>query len=168
MIVSDLIRWDREKHMFHPSIQAGVDYIRRTNFDTVEDGTYAIEGEHLFAIVQTVGTEAKPLRTPESHETHIDIQCLLRGEERIGVVRADGKQRITQQLLDEKDLLLYDAGLDDADLLLTPGMFAVFFPADVHRPCCSVTGDRKIRKVVVKIHKQLWMQDFYFSEARER
>ncbi|CAG7656459.1 YhcH/YjgK/YiaL family protein [Paenibacillus allorhizosphaerae] len=159
MIVSDLTHWDQEKHMFHPSIQAGIEYIRQTDFEAVKDGTYAIRGDSMFAIVQTIETQAKSFRTPESHEMFVDIQCLLHGEERIGTVRANGKQRVSQRLLGEKDLLLYEVGIDDSELLLTPGMFAVFLPADVHRPCCSVTNDQTIRKVVIKIHKNLWLQD---------
>jgi hypothetical protein len=32
-----------------------------------------------------------------------------------------------------------------------PGMFAVFFPQDVHRPNCSLNGKTKNRKVCMKV-----------------
>jgi len=41
---------------------------------------------------------------------------------------------------------------------LLPGTFAVFFPHDLHRPCCQTHGESLIRKAVIKIHLSLFTE----------
>lgn len=42
-----------------------------------------------------------------------------------------------------------------SDLIMEPGLFAVFFPTDLHRPCGHVHRESRIRKIVIKIHRSL-------------
>jgi YhcH/YjgK/YiaL family protein len=56
-----------------------------------------------------------------------------------------------ENLLDQKDALFFKTMKDEIDLILTPGMYAVFFPTDVHRPGCIHRTAALVRKVVVKI-----------------
>jgi YhcH/YjgK/YiaL family protein len=41
---------------------------------------------------------------------------------------------------------------------MNPGDFAIFFPSDVHRPACEVSGPETIRKVVVKVRFALFAE----------
>jgi biofilm protein TabA len=56
-----------------------------------------------------------------------------------------------ENLLDQKDALFFKTIKDEIDLILTPGMYAVFFPTDVHRPGCVYKTTASVRKVVVKV-----------------
>jgi len=42
-----------------------------------------------------------------------------------------------------------------SDLIMEPGLFTVFFPTDLHRPCGHVHRESRIRKIVIKIHRSL-------------
>ncbi|MCM3039180.1 YhcH/YjgK/YiaL family protein [Paenibacillus motobuensis] len=42
-----------------------------------------------------------------------------------------------------------------SDLIMESGLYAVFFPTDLHRPCGHVHRESRIRKIVIKIHRSL-------------
>jgi YhcH/YjgK/YiaL family protein len=156
MMLGDIAHWQEEKKLYPQAVQRGIEYIRSTDFTSLPDGKYEIEGDSMFALLQSPTTRAAELQRPESHRVHTDIQFLLEGRERIGVARASERLRIADDQLAERDYALYDEVEGESDLLLEPGMFAVFFPTDIHRPCCSADGtEAKVRKVVVKINKSL-------------
>lgn len=140
---------------YAPVIRKALDYLRSADLSEMGPGTYPIEGESMFVMIQEPVTEAKESRKPESHRRYIDIQYLLEGEERILVTRRSGKEAVTEDLLDAKDVMFYGDLSHDVDIVLQPGMYAVFFPSDIHRPCCSVRTDMPIRKAVVKISVDL-------------
>jgi biofilm protein TabA len=155
MIVTDMKQWDKEKHLYPEAIQQGVEFIRNNDVLSMEPGKYPIQGDDLFALIQEMTTAPKAERRPESHRNYTDIQYLASGSEIIGVARAGEGNIVEEDLLDEKDIVFYSEVQEETDVILSPGMFAVFFPADVHRPGCSVTADVPIRKVVIKIHPKL-------------
>jgi biofilm protein TabA len=156
MIISDMRNWDQEKEVFSPAIQKGVDYLRNTDVQHMEPGKYEIDGEDMFVLIQEVETRVKSERQFESHIKYVDIQYVISGEEEIiGFARQHDGQVIAVNEFDTKDIALYDQVEGDMDLHLKPGMFAIFFPSDLHRPICSTTGNTKIKKAVIKINKAL-------------
>lgn len=107
----------------------------------------------MFLVIQELDTVLKTERRAERHARYIDVHYLIRGEEeQIGVGRAAPLQIIVEDELESADYALYDTIQGEVDVLLAPGMYAVFFPADVHRPGCSFAGGSAIKKAVVKIH----------------
>lgn len=156
MILGDLQYWEQEKHLYPEAVQRGIDYILGMNAETAEPGKYPIEGDKLFALVQEMDTAPAEERRPESHTIYADIQCLIQGEEQIGVLRHPGSLRVTEDRMEANDVAFYAYDEPETTLLLKPGMFAVFFPMDVHRPCCAPGQPGPIKKVVIKIHKDLW------------
>jgi YhcH/YjgK/YiaL family protein len=123
-----------------------------TNFDmTKPDGTYPIDGEDVFAIVQTVTTENASERQFESHQKFIDVQMVLQGLERQDVTTVDDSVKITQHYDESNDAMLFEEPELFSTLIMKPGMFVIYTPSDGHRPCCCVNGPQDIRKVCVKI-----------------
>ena len=49
----------------------------------------------------------------------------------------------------DKDIVFFSG--ETTPLILEPGMFAFFFPQDIHRPCMQLDGPEKVKKVVVKV-----------------
>ncbi len=95
---------------------------------------------------------------PESHRQFIDIQYLISGEERMGVSRAESRcHHVTEDLTPQQDILFWQVEDEETQIRLTPGMFAIFFPQDIHRPCCHPReGEQKhLRKAVMKIDRAL-------------
>ncbi len=58
---------------------------------------------------------------------------------------------VKEDKLAEKDVIFYEAVPNETDLRLTEGMYAIFFPWDVHRPGCAARVSGPVRKVVVKV-----------------
>jgi len=132
------------------AIRKAVQFVR--DFDiTQADGRYEI-AEGIYAMVQSVNTRPAEERNFEAHRQYVDVHIVLEGSERLDVAAPVGEDiKLVQEYDGQKDLLFFTAVKDYSTIILKPGQFAVFFPADGHRPCCSVGEPRSIRKICVKI-----------------
>jgi biofilm protein TabA len=121
------------------------------DFDLAQpDGEYEVEGQDVFAKVMTYETSPAEQRLFESHQLYIDVQVIREGAERMDV-----------SLGEELGVLVpYDAAKDMdklaaprvfSSLAMRPGMFAVFFPQDAHRPNCNLDGASRNRKICMKV-----------------
>ena len=159
MIVGDLQHWEDESELFPPAVRRGLAFIKDFDAESSPPGKYPIEGDSMFALVQELDTEPAEQRRPEAHQAYADIQCLIQGEERIGVLRRTADLQPVEDSLQDKDIAFYAFAPErECALNLQPGMFAVFFPNDIHRPCCQVSQSTRVKKVVVKIHRSLWAE----------
>ena len=122
-------------------------YINSTDLLNTEVGKYEIDGENVFALVQEYNTKNLEDCKLESHFEHIDIQYLISGTENMGVSILN--KQIPHTVNNEKDVAFYK---NDSTLFeLTEGMFAIFFPDDLHCPCIKNVENSKVKKLVVKI-----------------
>lgn len=79
----------------------------------------------------------------------------MQGEETIGwSIGKEGLQP-DKPYDTEKDFCLYGEVPGETLIRLAPGMFAVFFPEDIHRPGLCESAPGTIRKIVVKIDQEL-------------
>ena len=143
---------DNIENYFEPGddVYAAIEFV--TNFDmTKPDGTYEIDGEDVFAIVQTVTTENASDRQFECHQKFIDVQMVLQGLERQDVTTVDDNIRITEHYDESTDAMFFETPELFSTLIMKPGMFVVYTPSDGHRPCCAIDSGKEIRKVCVKI-----------------
>ncbi len=156
MIYSTIKRIEKELNRYPEAIQRGLLYLKDTDFSSLEDGRYAIQGEKFFVILGKMETKALEETIPEAHNQYLDIQCTLSGKETIGFAQRKASQPIAEDLLEEKDLVLYKNELDsESYLALSEGEYAIFFPEDVHRPLVRRGSVTTIRKAIVKIHMGL-------------
>lgn len=157
MIVGDLASWPKEERAYSKALAKGMAFLKNNNLQELENGRYEIEGEKMFALVSESVTEQKHDRKPEAHDRFIDIQYVVAGAgEIIGVSRRTPDSVPSEDYLGSRDIAFYSEVKDETDVLLRPGMFAVFFPDDIHRPLCAVGQEgAKVKKVVVKIDLEL-------------
>ncbi|MBT9182950.1 YhcH/YjgK/YiaL family protein [Pectobacterium punjabense] len=159
MIICDQRDWAQEKHALHPIIQKGIDYINQTDFARLTPGKYDIIPGKMFCLLQeTVTVPAAQMRA-ESHFNFVDIQYLISGEESIGVARGAKEHTVIENKAEQNDIVFYTDTRNESFIHLLPGMFAVFFPEDLHRPCCQTHGESFIRKAVIKIHLSLFTEN---------
>ncbi|QWT42411.1 YhcH/YjgK/YiaL family protein [Dickeya dadantii] len=156
MIICDQQDWGREKYALHPIIHQAIDYISTTDFTAMATGKYDIIPGKMFCLLQEFTTEPADERLAESHFKFVDIQYLLQGEETIGVARGSRDNTVIEDKSEHHDIVFYRDIQNESFISLTPGMFAVFFPEDLHRPCCQSQGQSFIRKAVIKIHISLF------------
>jgi biofilm protein TabA len=132
-------------------IELALQHLRDTDYLQVAPGKYPIDGTLMFAIVQDPITQNWDLGFPEFHERHIDVQCLLSGEEALGFLPANPNLNPTDNFLKERDIAFVAQQENETKIVLTPGMYAIFFPGELHRPCRAVNQAMQIKKVVIKI-----------------
>jgi biofilm protein TabA len=133
----------------------GLEYLQRTDFSSVEKGRYEIEGSQIFALVQEHRTSPKAEHRPEAHTQNIDIQYVIEGTDVIGFGLSNPANEVQEDLLAEKDNIFFQNVQGEMDLILTPGMYAIFFPGEVHRPNCQCEASGKLSKVVIKVAAEL-------------
>lgn len=155
MIVSDMSNWEQESASLAGPLRKALKWLESEITVDSPVGKYPIDGDLMYVLVQHLSTEPTVERMAEAHRQYIDIQLLLSGRESIRVARNNDLIEVTQDELEARDRLSYHIVDNESDIILTPGMFAIFFPNDIHRPCCSVEENINIRKAVVKLHVSL-------------
>lgn len=113
------------------------------------DGRIALDGDNLFALVQSYTTAPASAKPFESHRIYADIQFVVAGEEVIQTATLD-RLTVTTPYAAAGDAALY-TGPDDTPLRLRAGDFCVLWPQDGHKPGCSWRGPTAVKKVVVKV-----------------
>ena len=127
-------------------------YLRDTNFESLPNGEYEVEGRAIFARVNTYETEAREEKKPESHIKYIDLQFLVAGKESIGFCPLTEEHKLVEDYADEQDLLFYEKAHNENYVNMKAGDIAIFFPWEIHRPGCNLDGEKaQVKKVVVKV-----------------
>lgn len=134
-----------------PRLVRAFEFLRHKELSKLPDGRIDIDGDSVYALLQSYRTKPRQGGRPEGHRRYADVQALLAGREVCGYIPVSGNLAVSQAYDATKDFMLFKPA--DCDFVtLTPGRFAIFFPQDAHLPGCqfSDTPDA-IRKVVVKI-----------------
>lgn len=131
------------------------DFVKAVEFArsfTGENGRYELDGDRVFAMVSEYKTGPESERLFESHRKYADVQILLSGREKLGVLGLDEKKvRVVEGYDEVKDIAFYNSEVDYSRVVLVPGEFVVFYPEDCHKPGCSLELDDSVRKVVIKV-----------------
>jgi YhcH/YjgK/YiaL family protein len=141
--------------IYPEAIQTAIKYLRDTDLLSIEAGIYELQGKDMYVQVSNIDTAPKEDKKPEVHRKYIDVQYLVEGKEKIGFAVDTGKNKVSEEYIEEKDVLFYEECENESELIMTPGAFVVFFPNIVHRPACKYGENLKIKKVVIKINKTL-------------
>ena len=130
-------------------LKIGFEWLKNTDLNSIKDGKYQIDGDNIYANVQTYTT--KESAKYEAHKNYIDIQYMIKGVENIGV--ASSEDCMTCIEYDEdKDLEFFDYNGDTEEMIiLKEGDFAVFYPQDLHKPSLKHGNISSVKKVVVKV-----------------
>jgi len=140
-----------ENHPFYTDLRDGIrkalEYIRTTDLERADTGRHDLDGDHLFAIISDYKTTSREAGKLEGHRKYIDVQYMVRGTEWVGYAPLSG-QSVAVAYNPETDCILFEG--EAVFIRFEAGMFAVFFPHDLHLPG---TGEisTPVRKVVVKV-----------------
>lgn len=130
------------------NLKAGFRFLNSTDLQGLEAGKFEIDGMNVFALVSEYETKKHEDCRPEAHRDYADIQYIISGKEAIGFVTLKDQPE-TEAYIPEKDIVFYAS--ETSPLILEAGMFAVFFPQDIHRPCMQIDRPEKVKKVVIKV-----------------
>lgn len=87
------------------AIEKALHFLRTTDFRTLEPGVVEIDGKNIFAQIIDMTTRDAAENRPEVHRRYLDIQFLAWGEEKIGVAIDTGNNRISESLLEQRDII---------------------------------------------------------------
>lgn len=126
----------------------GLKFLAENDFKETETGKFYLKDDLLYAMVNEYETKSENECKLESHKKYIDIQFIVIGEENIGHITYKG-QVPTVPYNSEKDITFFDGEVNM--LTLREGMFAIFYPDDLHQPGIEVEKKAMVKKVVVKV-----------------
>ncbi|PKG74415.1 YhcH/YjgK/YiaL family protein [Shewanella sp. Choline-02u-19] len=151
MIVDTLANRALYSHI-SPRIAKALAHLSETNFSLLEVGTYELEGKDLFVIVNDYQTKSREVEPFEVHQQYIDVQYVVSGEEEFGYLPL-ADQTPSKPYFAKHDYAEFDYLSNKEAAAFIPfkaGMFALFFPEDMHMPGTSATP-KQVRKVVIKV-----------------
>ncbi|MFC4098109.1 YhcH/YjgK/YiaL family protein [Paenibacillus xanthanilyticus] len=121
--------------------------LRSLAADDWPEGKTVIDGDRLYATIMKAAGRLPDELPAEAHERYIDVHLLLEGEETIGWSPRREPLSLVKPYDEEADYLLAAPAPDEVMLKLSPGMFAVFYPWELHRPGL---GGGVLKKAVLK------------------
>jgi biofilm protein TabA len=132
-----------------PFLQA-FEFLLSERVGQLPGGKHVIDGDRLFAIVQSYEPKSINECRLEAHRRYWDVQYVARGEEQMGWAPLANVE-VTEPHDSERDVGFFRGTYQ---LFSVPaGTFVIFGPGDVHMPGISPADARAtlVRKVVVKV-----------------
>jgi len=131
----------------HPLFPLAFEFLRNTDLKALVPGRYPVDGERLFAIVESAPGRSREQAKLECHRKYIDIQMVLEGADEMGWKPLQDCREPIADYRAEKDIQFFHD--DPASWIVTPpGAFCIFCLQDANAPLVS---DGQIRKVILKI-----------------
>lgn len=146
MILDHLASADRYTSL-HSGFAGAFAFLRRPDLASLEVGTYPIDGEQIYAMVQKMAGRSRDQAVLEAHRRYIDIQFVVAGVDEMGWKSLALCTEARADYSPEQDVQLFD-DIAAAWTAVGPGAFTIFFPEDAHAP---VISDGELHKVVIKV-----------------
>lgn len=138
---------------YSETIRKAIQILRETDVTDMHHGKYPLDGDRLILQINEVTTGPKETKRPEVHRKYIDVQYMVHGHEYIGFYPDQKTSMVNEDRLNEDDVLFYEENdrVNEIMLPMTDGCYAIFFPEDVHRPCCQMGEAEDVKKIVLKV-----------------
>ncbi len=151
MIVGEFKNIHKSKVRFSEAMQKGIHFLQEHDFNKMEPGRYTIDGDRVFANFHSYKSKPTWECRPEAHLKYIDLQYMVKGCELIGFCCYNDKMTVAEAYSEEKDVIFYKSMFPESGIIMQEGMYAIFYPQDVHRPGGQVEHASDVLKVVVKV-----------------
>lgn len=129
-------------------IRLGLEFLRQVS-PVIEFGVYELT-PRLKAIVSEYETKEVNENGYEAHLQYIDIQCPIRGLEKVCCLPLEMLNE-TKPYNKEIDAAFYSTDVKPLEMSIGNGYFAIFFPQDGHMPQLCVDKKEMIKKVTLKV-----------------
>ena len=134
-----------------PRMKKAFDFLYEIKKKPIEDGRYEIDGDKIYANVESYTTRDYENTRFESHRKYIDIQYMISGVEEMEVTEIQNLQ-IEEAYDTDRDVAFYKSSSKGERYRITDGQYLIFYPKDAHRPC--ITAGKlpvKVQKMVIKV-----------------
>jgi YhcH/YjgK/YiaL family protein len=151
MIVASLDQLANQASM-PPRLRVALDFLQQTDLLALPDGRAEIQGEEVFALVQSYDTRPIPEQPRfEAHRKYLDVQYLASGKEAMGWASLD-QLDVTIAYIPDKDILL--GHVPEGASCFVPfgaGQGILLYPTDAHAPMHAAGEPGPVKKIVVKV-----------------
>ena len=134
-----------------PYVAKGLQWLEqhRNELPTMDNGQYEIDGQNVYAIVNSYDTKPIGECGWEAHLRYCDIHYSVTGSERIGYHHKAHMLEL-QPYNHDKDYALYTGAGDW--VTVQQGSFCLLLPEDIHAPG-AIAGEHSthLKKVVIKL-----------------
>jgi YhcH/YjgK/YiaL family protein len=147
-MIIDLIENASRYYGLGTGIEQAFKYLINNDLSTVACGSYEIIREKVrMIVIESEQTNTDRVKL-EAHRKNIDLQYWVSGSELMGHAFLQS-QRVLEPYNEEKDYSFYMA--DATFTKLEPGMFAIYFPTDLHTAVADEQCGPIVRKIVFKV-----------------
>jgi biofilm protein TabA len=133
-----------------PRLVKAFNFLRQMT-DQFPVGRHEIDGDDVYAMVQSFATTAVETRKYEAHRKYIDVQYLISGREVIYWAPLPLLTEVLMPFDEKQDAALYGLVPEGVPVPMRPGQFMILFPEDGHIPGCIHDSVCDLYKVVVKV-----------------
>ena len=135
-----------------PHMQRALDFLRRMRGADLPDGRVEIDGDQVFALVQSYETVAAsdPVLF-EAHRKYVDVQYVAAGQEVIGWASTDHLTVTADYDAANEAWFGAARAADTTFVRLAAGELAVLYPNDGHAPRLAAGAPTAVKKIVVKV-----------------
>ncbi|MBR2068768.1 MAG: YhcH/YjgK/YiaL family protein [Candidatus Gastranaerophilales bacterium] len=149
-MIFDRLNNAKQYYSLNEKLKKGFDFLLNSDLANLKEGKHIIEGDTIYANVQTLTTKPISEQKWEVHRKYIDIQYVIKGSEVMGYgILEDFKKTITPYDA-TKDVAFLDEGKYNYVNVCTND-FVIFYPNDVHAPMLYADKEQQIKKIIVKI-----------------
>ncbi len=135
-------------YSLNKNLEKGLKYLQSTNLLLTEEGKHVIDGENIYANVQSGLTKDSTTTPWEAHRIYTDIQYIIKGTEIMGWANLDDFNK-TEEYSSENDVVF---GTAQGSYFTVPeGYFVIFTPQDAHKPMLKINTPEYVKKVIVKV-----------------
>lgn len=131
-----------------PDIYEGLKFLKNVDA-SIANGVYQIN-PRVKVIVSEYETKSENEYGYEAHKKYIDIQCTLKGLEKVACLPIE-RLKEEKPYSEETDAAFYSASVPPQEMTIGDGYFAVFYPQDGHKPNLCIDNPTMVKKVVVKV-----------------
>ena len=152
MIQKPLYRRSQVPKEQQKRLEKAFSFLKEQDFTQMLDGVYEIEGDKVYAMVQSFHVQEPIDAEFETHRKYIDIQYVISGK--LDLLVTDYGKLKPKSVYDEKnDVVFYERSSCYSRIVLYPGESLLLYPEDAHRMVCfpENTECMDIRKCVIKV-----------------
>ncbi len=148
------IKVEEDLAQYPATVQEGIAWLQKTDLNALPLGRQEIDGSRIYANLQKYETKPEAELAVEAHYRYIDVQLILSGTEKIGVVPLCSDFEVVKPYSQKDDFYLLTTDAMNAAkaswLTLSGGELVILTPNDPHAPSLTADEPSQIHKVVVK------------------
>lgn len=129
-------------------INHALNYILKNDLSKITPGRYEIDADRLVMMVFEFEASNTNESRLEGHRRYIDLQYWVNGSELMGheILKS---QPVLEAYNDKTDCVFHHCNATFTRL--SPGMFVVYYPTDLHTAVVDPLSKEKVKKIVFKI-----------------